>query len=230
MVVGHGMIAKAFSRYAADDRVVLFASGVANSRTTDTREFEREQELLGRTIALCRDKLLVYISTCSVDDKDVAQSPYVMHKLNMEALIAHSVGTYLILRLPQVVGKSSNPHTLVNYLHDCIVRGKRFAVWRNAVRYLIDVEDVVQITSHLVDHTTVRNAAINIVSRPYAIPDIVAVLERITGCRADCEFEDRGANYHIDGALSSQIAARLNITFDELYLESMLAKYYAKPA
>lgn len=230
MVVGNGMIAQAFYRYADVDRVVIFASGVANSRTTDTREFEREQELLGRMIAKYGDKLFVYISTCSIEDAEASRSPYVMHKMSMEALVARSVKTYLILRLPQVVGKSNNPHTLVNYLYDRIMRGEHFVAWKNATRYLIDVTDVVHLTEHLIDHSTVRNTAINIASRPYAVPQIVAVLEKIAGRKAHCDYVDRGMHYHIDNTLTLQIASRLNVSFDDSYLESMLRKYYTSPA
>lgn len=227
MVVGNGMIAKAFSRYVSDGRLILFASGISNSQATDVREFDREQALLGSVIAEHGSRLLVYISTCSIEDKDVCRSPYVRHKLKMEQMISGSVATYLILRLPQVVGTSNNPHTLVNYLHDRIVRGDRFTIWRNAIRYLIDVEDVARITEHIIDHTAIRNTAVNIASQPYAIPDIVSVLEKIAGKRAQCDIIDKGSKYEIDCAFSSQIAAKLNIRFDESYLETTLKKYYS---
>lgn len=228
MIVGNGMIARAFSRYADYDSIVLFASGVANSGTTDEREFAREQELLSRTLSESGNRLFVYISTCSVYDEDAARTPYVRHKLDMETLVSRSAATYLVLRLPQVVGSSTNPHTLVNYLRDRIIRGEHFVVWKNAVRYLIDVTDVVRIAVHLIGHTPIRNRAINIASRPSFVPDMVAILESIMGKRATCTILDKGRPYQIENTLSLKIAAELNIHFDDRYVESTLRKYYGQ--
>ena len=42
MVVGNGLIAKAFEFYLKDDHTIIFASGVSNSLEQKRSEFERD--------------------------------------------------------------------------------------------------------------------------------------------------------------------------------------------
>jgi len=227
MVIGNGMIAKAFSRFRGDDRVLIFASGVANSGETEKDEFERERSALDNALRANSDKLFVYFSSCSIYDKDVSQSPYVRHKLRMEDFIARSHKDYLICRLPQVVGKSSNRATLVNYLHDRVMKSEPFVVWKNATRYLIDAEDVEKIVRYLIEHKNFRNTALSIVSRKCSVPEIVDVLTKITGKPANYSLVEKGTPYDIAGSVPSRVLEELNISFDDTYLEKMLVKYYA---
>ena len=39
MVIGNGMIANAFKQYENDDEVIIFASGVSNSKENNDSEF-----------------------------------------------------------------------------------------------------------------------------------------------------------------------------------------------
>ena len=66
MVIGNGLLAKSFSKYKDDDQVIIFASGVSNSKEVNPEAFMREMDLL-RSITN-KDALLVYFSTCSVYD------------------------------------------------------------------------------------------------------------------------------------------------------------------
>ena len=66
MVVGNGMIANRFMSYKDDDDVIIFASGVSNSKDIVEENFVREFQLLHQTVKNNADKTLVYFSTCSV--------------------------------------------------------------------------------------------------------------------------------------------------------------------
>jgi len=115
MIIGTGLIAQAFIQHFEDDpNVIIFASGVSNSRENRSQAFLRERQMLIE--ALSFQKMLVYFSTCSVCDPELQTSPYVMHKKEMEVFVAHSAKDYAIFRLPQVVGETPNPNTLTNYL------------------------------------------------------------------------------------------------------------------
>lgn len=47
MIVGNGLVASAFLPYFAEDpEIMIFASGVSNSRETRKEEFVREEKLL----------------------------------------------------------------------------------------------------------------------------------------------------------------------------------------
>lgn len=161
MIVGNGLLATAFApRFASDRALTLFASGVSNSRETRQTEFDRECDLLQHTLQAA--PVLLYCSTCSVHDPELSRSPYVQHKLAMEQLIQRAGPQHAIVRLPQVVGFSANPHTLTNYLYRQISAGERFQLWLQARRNLIDVTDVVAIVSHLIDTRQIAGASLNV--------------------------------------------------------------------
>ncbi len=149
MIVGTGLMARAFSAFQDRPDLVLFASGVSNSTERSTQAFERELTLLEKTIESNPEALLIYFGTCSVFDADRNESAYVQHKLRMEAFIAQRCRTWLVLRLGLAIGPTRGGTTLHEFLLDRIVRGEPFEVWAGAVRYPIDVEDVVHIGKFL---------------------------------------------------------------------------------
>ena len=133
MVIGNGIIAKAFSSYNENSNVIIYASGVSNSKETSPKKYERERKLLNNTILQCNKKTLVYFSTCSITDKSLQQSEYVSHKIAMEKLITNNCKSYYIFRLPQVVGRTNSP-TLVNFIAKAIKNEEPFVVQKNATR------------------------------------------------------------------------------------------------
>ena len=102
MIIGNGLIASAFNPYFSnDERVVVFASGVSNSRETRAEAFLRERQML--LDAMRHERFLLYFSTCSVNDPELADAPYVVHKKEMEKLV-QSTKDYAIFRVPIIVG------------------------------------------------------------------------------------------------------------------------------
>ena len=70
MIVGRGLIAKAFTNNCLDD-VIIFASGVSNSKALDETLFKKEIDLLNSVIAENNDsKKLVYFSSYSIDNAE----------------------------------------------------------------------------------------------------------------------------------------------------------------
>lgn len=80
MVIGNGMIANRFISYKDDKSKIIFASGVSNSKDTIKQNFLREFQLLQHTVKDHPGKTLVYFSTCSIEDKDLQASNYIIHK------------------------------------------------------------------------------------------------------------------------------------------------------
>lgn len=121
MIVGDGLIATALKNSSLDkEGLVFFASGVSNSLCESTLEFERESDLLSSVISNnLGSQKFIYFSTCSVYDDAKKLSPYVLHKLKMEEEVLR-LKDGLVIRLPQIVGNSSNPHTLTNYFYTCV--------------------------------------------------------------------------------------------------------------
>lgn len=231
MIVGSGLIARAFSQggaYAFDD-TCFYAAGVSNSGCRDEREFLRERARLEQAIAACSpDERFVYFSTCSIEDPAMQDSAYVQHKLRMEDIV-RNCGRHLILRLPQVAGKTPNPHTLLNYLHARIARSERFHVWAGAIRNIIDVEDIVKIALDLIAKEDAHAETINIANpRSYGMLDIVYAMEQALEARAVFDIIDRSSGASIDVGRIAASIRRCTIAFGTAYLDRVVGKYYGE--
>jgi nucleoside-diphosphate-sugar epimerase len=223
------MLARAFSPMALEKQgaVCIYAAGVSNSSCTNKMEFDRERKRLSLALAQAANAdPFVYFGTCSVADPEVQQTPYVQHKLAMERLVeAHP--RHLIFRLPQVAGRTPNPHTLLNFLYARIARSERFTVWKNARRNVIDVDDVARIVLNLISEPARRNSTLNIANPvSYPVTEIVGAMERAVGKPAVYDLVDRGSAYTIDTGESTLAAARAGIIFSDDYLNQVIGKYY----
>jgi nucleoside-diphosphate-sugar epimerase len=158
MIIGKGLIAKAFEKYNDNDNVIIFSSGVSNSSETRESEFEREESLLKEHLSL--NKKLIYFSTVSVVDGSL-KSPYINHKVKMEKLISDNHSNYLIFRLPIVVGNNANNITFFNSLKDKINNNEDLKVF-NVSRYLIDIDDLSETLPMLIDDLSEKNKTLNI--------------------------------------------------------------------
>lgn len=227
MIIGTGMMARTFSAYKDFDDVVVLAAGVSNSREIRSESFGRETRLIDETIDAIGSKLLIYFSTCSIYDPETVGTPYVRHKLSIEKAIRERVANYLLFRLPQVVGNTSNLTTLTSFLYNSIVTGQHIDVWDNACRYILDADDAARIVSYVVDNGMFRNSTVNVASRPCLVADLVRILEEIIGKTAVCTHSERGRFYAIDTTEIEPILKQLKIEFGPEYLPSVLSKYYA---
>ena len=228
MIIGNGMLARAFDCYRDHPRIVVFASGLSDSTVTDVAQFEREHSLLVNALDEQCKKQFVYFSTCSIADPELSASPYVNHKLKMEGLIRAYSSSYLVFRFPQVVGQGGNKNTLTNRLYTSIRDNERFQLWRNAYRYIIDVDDVSAVARYMIDRDEYLNRIINVASCRFSIFDVVRALEQVTQRSAVYTELDKGASYNIDCYEAHQVAKSLNIQFDETYLHRVVRKYYAQ--
>lgn len=220
MIIGNGMLAKAFSLYTNNHNIVIFASGVSNSKESDPDEFKREKNLLCKELMLNKDKLFIYFSTCSIIDASTTQSFYVSHKILMENLVKEHP-KYYIFRLPQVVGITKSP-TLVNFLTNSIVMKQSFHLQNKAVRNLIDVEDVVKITNKIIEKNIYLNETTNIASPyNYSVLKIVSILENIIGEKAYYELIQAGEEQKIN----IEKIKNLQYNFQDNYVFEVLEKY-----
>jgi uncharacterized protein YbjT (DUF2867 family) len=226
MIVGNGLLARSFSaEFSADPDVVIFASGVSNSSESRASEFARERALLD--CALDRRGLLVYFGSCGVETAEQDPSPYMRHKRDMEVRVLDS-GHGIVLRLPQVVGSTRNPHTLINFIRDRIIFGQSFTVWSKAQRNLIDVDDIAAIGGRLIRARRIASEPISVAApQSLTVIEIVELMEGILGREARYVVEDRGAPLRIDASEANAAAAELGIDMGPGYAERILRKYYA---
>lgn len=231
MIIGSGLLAHAFApALSQSEEACIYAAGVSNSSCVDPNEFARERQRLTEALREAAPvSVFVYFGTCSVTDPEASETPYVKHKLAMERLVA-AHPRHLILRLPQVAGKTPNPHTLLNYLYARVSRSESFCLWKNARRNIIDVDDIVAITSQLIANPAMHNAIINIANPvSYSMPDIVHAIEKSVGKCAIYEVAERGSAYPIDVRAMLPALAPAGVKFGDDYLERVISKYYGKP-
>jgi glycosyltransferase involved in cell wall biosynthesis/nucleoside-diphosphate-sugar epimerase len=221
------MMAEAFSAFAEDARVVIFASGVSNSLESDPAAFRREKELLQRTREAHPEALVVYFGTCSVHDPDRRGTPYVRHKVEMESLLADSPHPWLVLRLPLALGPKHRNPTLGNFLYEKISGGEPFEVWAQSTRYPIDVQDVQRIATRLIGDRSTWNRVINVALRPFPVLDFVRAMERITGKSARYTLTQKGSHYELHCPEVASLAEELRLDFTDTYLERTLRRYFA---
>jgi len=230
MIIGSGLLAKAFAaEFAGAPNIWIYAAGVSNSGCSDPREFARERaRLLDALSAGEQGDAFVYFSTCSIGDPSAAHSPYVRHKMEMERLVWRHA-QFVIVRLPQVAGRTTNPHTLLNYLYAKVSQGECFTIWAHATRNIIDIDDAAAIVGRLLHNTQSRRITVNVAnSCSYPIHEIVTVMEKVVGKQAITERADLGAAYEIDTSQIASIVGDLGLVFDARYLEHVIAKYYGR--
>ena len=228
MVVGSGMMARAFAAFRDVRDVLIFASGVSNSTAGDASAFLRERRLLEQTRSEYPDPLLVYFGTCSVDDPDRAGTHYVRHKLAMESLVASGGGSWLTLRLHLAIGRQGSPTTFAQFLHDRIVNGEPFEVWSRAVRYPIDVDDVVRMATCMIGEKMYRNRIVNIALRRYSALEVVQSMERALDRAARFTVVEKGRPFELSCPEVEAIADQLDLDYSKGYLDRVLRKYFGR--
>lgn len=225
-IIGRGLLARAFDTdHITRLGATVFASGVSNSQELDPAQFRREADMLVEALRDCPGRF-VYFSTCSVTDDDRATTPYAVHKRQMEALI-QARGNHLILRLPQVVGRTDNPNTLVNHLVARIREGRPLQIWSHAVRCLVDVDHVAAITLHLLQEGLEQDRTLDLAPpESLTLQQLLPLVEQTLGEQAVYTLVDRGGGATPDSAIFSAYAAPVGIDISPGYARRLLHKYY----
>ena len=227
MVIGNGLLAKRFESYQQDDRFLIFASGVSNSKTKNPDVYSRETVLLGEMIRQHPGKIIVYFSTCSIYDPDEKQSAYVLHKLHIEDIIRSTASSYFIFRVSNVAGRSPNPNTLLNYFFYHIRHGINFDLWANACRNIIDIDDVFFIADQLLQSQLSSVEPVNIASPVnYPVKDIVSAIETFLGIKSNYVEVSKGSCFDIDLSGIQLVLERSPAIFDNGYLNGLLKRYF----
>lgn len=225
MIVGTGLISNAFEEYMNKDDIVIFASGVSNSKETSIGEFLREEQLLNSYLdKYGKTKYFIYFSTCSMFDTYFGRSDYTIHKMNMEEIIISKAVKYNIFRLSQVLGRN-NKNQLVGFLYSAISNEKYFDLY-NIERNIIDIEDIVLIVKSILKTNILENQIINIANpKNIRVIDLVNIIENITNKKAKYNIVEKKGEFRVNIQPIDLIISELNI-FEELYLEKRIRNYY----
>jgi len=199
MVIGNGLIARAFEKYKNSDNIIIFASGVSNSKEDRDTEFTREVNLLSNHFDTT--SRLIYFSTCSIDDPSLKHSEYIAHKIRMEKVIKRKFPNSIIFRLPNVVGSCDNPNTSFNYFKNRIKETLPITIEEHATRYFIDSDDLTVLLPYFIEKDIDENVSqtINVVlDNKIYVKDMIETMEEIIGNNIDKTFIDKGSNYDVD--------------------------------
>ncbi len=227
MVIGNGLLARRFDSYATNDRFLVFASGVSNSKTKNPDAYGREVSLLRECIEQHPDKIIIYFSTCSIYDPDEKHSIYVQNKLVIENIIQTTARQYFIFRVSNVAGRSTNPNTLLNYFHYHINNGINFDLWMNACRNIIDIDDVYFIAHQLMKNNPPSPEPINIASPfSYPVKEIVLAIESFLDTKSNYVEVNKGSCFEIDLSDIHLILGKSPTKFGTGYLARLLTKYF----
>jgi dTDP-4-dehydrorhamnose reductase len=180
MIIGNGLIANSFKDVDIDN-IIIFASGVSDSKSEDINEFDREKVLLLSTISNNSDKKLIYFSTCDFYDSKKS-SEYLKHKFQMETLVREKCKSWIIFRVSQIIGSGNKKNLLFNFTLN-IIKNNRFDLYTNFDRNLIDIEDVKNI---VIFYLHIENEVVNIANvENIKVSRIVEIIEKIINKKSD---------------------------------------------
>lgn len=180
-IFGNGFIAKNLKKLNLPNKFFIYAAGVSNSNIKQNKFYLREIKqfnIIKKKIN--SEKIFVYISSLSVENKSLKHDKYVKNKLIIESIIKKEVKNYIIIRLPQVVGKNRNKYTITNFIYNTVKEGKKFYLWENSKRNLIDIDDVSKIIKkYLLDKPKI-NSVINIFNpNSITVKDLLKIFSKI---------------------------------------------------
>lgn len=228
MVIGQGIVASRFIDYELQSKYLIFAGSINASIIQNENRIEEEEATLKAALSAHPDSIFVYFSSCSCIEQDLRNTPYVQHKLRSEKLVQESGRVFFIFRLPKLVGICDEKISLVNYLVDAIFNQRHFELWQNQEINLIDIDCVHQIVSEILKIGKLENRIIN-VANAFQIPimKLVHQIEDFLSLSAKYLLVNKGKNYSIDITEISPILRDQNLSFNEVYIERLLSKYFS---
>ena len=176
-VYGKGFIAFNLKKIKLPKKIFIYAAGVSNSNSKNVKDYKREITQIKKVVKKT-NKIFVYISSLSVENKKLKNDKYIKNKLKIEKIVKKSCKKYLIIRLPQIVGINNNKHTLTNSLYNNILKNKQLSIWKGSVRNLNDIDDIKKILKKYFNNKYKLCSTINIFN-PYSVD--VVYLVRIFG-------------------------------------------------
>jgi nucleoside-diphosphate-sugar epimerase len=223
LIVGRGLLGESLKKLSHED-AILFASGVSNSNEQNGSEFERETNLLIKTIEGTDKRHFYYFSTCSIFDPSLSDSSYISHKKRMEGIVL-SKPTGRVIRLPNVVGPTGNPTNLVNYLKHSIKRANPIKIQSQATRYLLGVDEMNLLLQDVLNNAGEKQIISLVPPKNIKVTSVVSIIESILGTQANIELVDGGTPYEVDFSDTKYHASRLGFEFGQMYYENTLEKW-----
>jgi nucleoside-diphosphate-sugar epimerase len=181
-IIGSGFIAARFKKYhkfLKKKKIIIYAAGISNSLEVNKKNLEKEVLKIKNFIHNNKKKL-IYISTCSVNDESRRRKLYVKNKIKIEKIIKQESKEYMIIRLPEIIGKNKNPNTLTNFFYNKIVKDESFTVFKSSRRNLLDADDAIKNCIKIIRSYRKNKKVINLLNKKFNTPlQIVNNFEKI---------------------------------------------------
>jgi len=224
MVIGNGLLANTFRKYEDSDSIIIFASGVSNSKEINKSEFKREFDLLKTMLVFKETKKIIYFSTCSVLDISLTKSNYVKHKKNIEGFIISNFKYYLILRIPNIVSNNKNLNTSFNFFKNKLLNNDEIICNKYATRYYIDIDDLEKTLPIFIE--TYVNQSINICfTNKETVINFILKMGKEMKINPKINLVNNGIDYTIDNSVFISETNKMNYSIGEDYNDKIIKKY-----
>lgn len=224
MIIGNGLLGLNFNLFKDDFKnYVVFTSGVSNSKEIDINQFNREKELILKTLEEYKELTFIYVSSILAGS---TKDGYYNHKLEMEKLIRSNSKKYLIFRVPQIVGDIGNKNNLINFLKENIKNGEEIVIYNNIERAIIDIDDFVKIVNYCKDKTINEIIIISHIEKIKVIDlckSISSILKKELKFKISYDYQVMDWDFN-SSSLFSEALIKLNIN-NEGYSEKIIKKY-----
>jgi nucleoside-diphosphate-sugar epimerase len=147
-IIGNGFLAKKFRKYNSffkKKNYFIYVAGVSNSSEKNLNNLNKDFNRVKFFIKNIKNSKIIYVSSCSIFDPNRRNSLYLKNKKKIEKLIKEKCDNFLIIRLPEIVGKSKNKNTLTNFFYSKIKTNNKFILYTNAKRNLLDINDAIKL-------------------------------------------------------------------------------------
>lgn len=229
-IIGNGFIGKNLRKIKKDiikSNYIIYAAGISNSKIKSKKELKREFSLLKSYSKKNSSKKFIYISTADTLDSLKKRNEYVKNKIKIENFIKKKFIYHIILRLPQIIGKSKNKNTLINYFYYNIKNKKKFTLFKNIKRNILDIEDVLKVIKYLLK-LKLKNQTITLSNKYCEEPsNIVEIFEKKLKRKAIFKIiKSKKQIWKLNYKKNSRYLRPIRIRFNRNYLLKAINKYY----
>lgn len=224
MVIGNGLLGKSMSLFVDNDDVLIFASGVSNSKENRPSEYEREFNLLHKFLGT--EQKIIYFSTCSVLYDCIKQTDYIKHKIQVENFIKSNFKNFIIFRLPNVVGHTENQNTSFNFFKKNLLNNLEINVEEDTTRYFIDVNDIVETISPIIKDQTQNKKEFNVCfNTKISIIDFIGLMSDQLKVTPKINIIKKGCSFDVDNLGFLDLVDKKYKSIDQDYNYNLIKKY-----
>lgn len=229
-IIGNGFIAKNLSKidkFIKKSNYLIYCAGISNSKVFSKFELKRELNSFNKFLKKNYNRKLIYISTADIKNNLKKKDLYIKNKILIERIIKRKFKKYIILRLPQIIGYSSNKNTLINYFYNNIKKNKKIIINLGVERNILDIEDVAKVLRIILFNN--NNNRVVTLSNKYSVKpiEIVNIFEKKLKKKAKITYvKTTKQKWLIKNAYSLKLFNKAKVRFDKDYLLKKINKYY----